>query len=88
MRLVVSRFPLLSDARDVPAVFGPWQMIRTSPDRVRGDTAYSSPAIRGHLRARHHRGDPPSQLTRPGTANAAVVLHAVISWIKALSDTP
>ncbi|MFF5985973.1 transposase [Prauserella flavalba] len=109
---------------------------RTRPDRVRGDKAYSSMAIRRHLRARGitavipepadqigHRkrrgsrgGRPPAfdaadyrgrnvverrfnlLKQRRGLATrydklaivyrSAVVLHAVITWTKALSDTP
>lgn len=109
---------------------------RTRPDRVRGDKAYSSRAIRGHLRARGiiavipepvdqvgHRTRRGSRGGRPpafdpvdyrgrnvverrfnlfkqwrGLATrydklaivyrAGVVLHAVIAWTKALSDTP
>ncbi|WP_459708072.1 IS5 family transposase [Actinophytocola sp. KF-1] len=109
---------------------------RTRPDRVRGDKAYSSRAIRQHLRTRGitavipepadqvgHRqrrgsrgGRPPAfdpidyrgrNVVERGfnhlkqwrglatrfdklaiTYRSAVVLHAVITWTKALSDTP
>lgn len=109
---------------------------RTRPDRVRGDKAYSSRAIRGHLRGRGitavipepadqagHRKRRGSRGGRPpafdpvdyrgrnvaerrfnllkqwrGLATrydklaivyrSAVVLHAVITWTKTLSDTP
>jgi transposase len=109
---------------------------RTRPDRVRGDKAYSSRAIRGHLRGRGitavipepadqagHRKRRGSRGGRPpafdpvdyrgrnvverhfnllkqwrGLATrydklaivyrSAVVLHAVVTWTKALSDTP
>jgi transposase len=109
---------------------------RTRPDRVRGDKAYSSRAIRMHLRSRGiravipepadqvgHRvrrgsrgGRPPSfdaadyrgrNVVERGFAvlkqwrgiatrydklavvyRAAIVLHAVVTWTKALSDTP
>lgn len=109
---------------------------RTRPDRVRGDKAYSSRAIRGHLRTRGitavipepadqvgHRARRGSRGGRPpafdpvdyqgrnvvergfnllkqwrGLATrfdklaivyrSAVVLHAVITWTKALSDMP
>ena len=109
---------------------------RTRPDRDRGDKAYSSRAIRGHLRDRGiaavipepvdqagHRKRRGSRGGRPPAFDAAdyrgrnvierrfnlleqwrglatrydklaiiyrsaVVLHAVITWIKTLSDTP
>ncbi|MFC0430910.1 transposase [Kutzneria buriramensis] len=109
---------------------------RTRPDRVRGDKAYSSRAIRAHLRSRGiravipepadqagHRvrrgsrgGRPPAfdaadyrgrNVIEHGFAvlkqwrgiatrydklavvyRAAIVLHAVVTWTKALSDTP
>jgi transposase len=109
---------------------------RTRPDRVRGDKAYSSRAIREHLRSRRitavipepadqagHRVRRGSRGGRPpafdavdyrgcnviergfnvlkqwrGIATrydklavvyrAAIVLHAVITWTKALSDAP
>ena len=109
---------------------------RTRPDRVRGDKAYSSRAIRTHLRSRRitavipepadqagHRARRGSRGGRPpafdatdyrgrnviehrfnvikqwrGIATrydtlavvyrAAIVLHTVITWTKALADTP
>jgi transposase len=109
---------------------------RTRPDRVRGDKAYSSRAIRRHLRTRGiaavipepadqagHRKRRGSRGGRPPAFDAvdyrgrnvverqfnllkqwrglatrydklaiiyrsAVVLHAVVTWTKALSDTP
>jgi transposase len=109
---------------------------RTRPDRVRADKAYSSRAIRGHLRDRRigavipepadqvgHRARRGSRGGRPPAFDAgdyrgrnvvergfnllkqwrglatrydklaivyrsAVVLHAVITWTKTLSDTP
>lgn len=109
---------------------------RTRPDRVRGDKAYSSRAIRTHLRSRRitavipepadqtghrtrrgsHGGRPPAFdapdyrrrnvierrfnlikqwrgiATRYDTLatiyRSAIVLHAVITWTKTLSDTP
>jgi transposase len=109
---------------------------RARPDRVRGDKAYSSRAIRGHLRARGivavipERADQAGHRTRRGSGGgrppafdsvdyrgrnvverrfnelkqwrglatrydklaivyrSAVVLHTVITWTKALSDTP
>lgn len=108
---------------------------RTRPDRVRGDKAYSSRAIRAYMRARRitavipepanqsgHRKRRGSRGGRPPTFDvgdyrgrnviergfhalkqwrglatrydklatvyrSAVVLHAVIAWTKALSDT-
>jgi transposase len=108
---------------------------RTRPDRLRGDKAYSSRAIRAHLRSRRitavipepadqagHRARRGSQGGRPPAFDAvdyrgrnvierrfnvvkqwrgiatrydklatiyrsAVVLNAVITWTKALSDT-
>ncbi|WP_408010955.1 transposase [Saccharopolyspora terrae] len=109
---------------------------RTRPDRLRGDKAYSSRAVRRHLRARSitaaipepadqigHRKRRGSRGGRPpafdpidyrgrnvverqfnllkqwrGLATrydklsivyrSAVILHAAITWTKALSDTP
>ncbi len=109
---------------------------RTRPDRVRGDKAYSSRAIRRHLRDRGvtavipepadqagHRKRRGSRGGRPPAFDAvdyrgrnvverrfnllkqwrglatrydklaivyrsAVVLHAVVTWTKTLSDTP
>ena len=109
---------------------------RTRPDRVRDDKAYSSRAIRAHLRSRGiravipepadqsgHRarcgsggGRPPAfdpvdyrgrNVIERGFAvikqwrgiatrydklavvyRAAIVLHAAVTWTKALSDTP
>lgn len=109
---------------------------RTRPDRVRGDKAYSSKAIRAHLRARAivavipEPADQAGHRTRRGSRGGrppafdpvdyrgrnvverhfnllkqwrglatrydklaivyrcAVVLHAVITWTKALSDMP
>ncbi len=108
---------------------------RTRPDRVRGDKAHSSKAIRGHLRARGivaviaEPADQAGHRTRRGSRGGrppafdpvdyrgrnvverrfnllkqwrglatrydklaivyrcAVVLHAVITWTKTLSDT-
>ena len=126
-------FPHLMRHLVVPRIGG--GRPRTRPDRVRGDKAYSSRAIRAHLRARRitavipepadqagHRQRRGSRGGRPpkfdpldyrgrnvierrfnaikqwrGIATrydklatvyrSAVVLHAVITWTKALSDT-
>ncbi len=109
---------------------------RTRPDRVRGDKAYSSRAIRTHLRSRRitavipepadqagHRARRGSRGGRPPAFDAAdyrgrnvierrfnhvkqwrgiatrydslatvyrsaIILNAVITWTKTLSDTP
>lgn len=124
--------PLMGQLRVARSVGRP----RTRPDAVRGDKAYSSRAIRGHLRARginavipepsdqqRHRkrrgarGGRPVGLDAADYRNrnvierrychikqwrglstrydklaivyrAAVILNAVISWTRQLSDTP
>ncbi|QYN18868.1 transposase [Amycolatopsis sp. DSM 110486] len=60
---------------------------RTRSDRVRGDKAYSSRAIREHLRARGVTAVIPEPADQLGIVHrSAVVLHAFITWTKALSD--
>ena len=124
--------PLLNELRVARASGRP----RTRPDALRGDKAYSSRAIRAHLRSRKikaviaepddqkgHRARRGSRGGRPVnfdaddyknrnviersychlkqwraiatrydkhalTYRAAVVLHSVITWTKALSDMP
>ncbi|MCT1879328.1 IS5 family transposase [Kocuria rhizophila] len=124
--------PLLNELRVARASGRP----RTRPDALRGDKAYSSRAIRAHLRSRGikavipepddqkgHRRRRGSRGGRPVsldaadyknrnviersychlkqwraiatrydkhavTYRAAIILHSVITWTKALSDTP
>ena len=124
--------PLMAQLRVTRRVGRP----RTKPDALRADKAYSSRAIRAHLRARRikavipepddqkghrkrrgSRGGRPVKLDATDYKNrnvierrychtkqwrglatrydkpaiiyrAAVVLNAVIAWLKALSDTP
>jgi hypothetical protein len=59
--------PLLAELRVVRPVG--WR--RTRPDRVRGDKAYSSPAIRKHLRGRGIQAVIPEPRGQQGHRNAA-----------------
>ncbi|MEU0797353.1 transposase [Amycolatopsis sp. NPDC005961] len=75
---------------------------RSRPDRLRGDKAYSSRAIRAHPRDRGitavipepadqagHRKRRGSRDGRPAIVyRSAVLLRAVITWTKASSDRP
>ena len=58
---------------------------RTRPDRVRGDEAYSSRAIRSHL---SQRGIPTRYDKLALTYRGGAVLRAITIWSKELGDTP